>query len=141
MVQAMKGYFDRIYSIELSEDLYRKAKKRFETSKNIALICGDSAKELVNIIERLDRPALFWLDGHYSAGETAKGDKNTPVFEELSQILIGPDTEHVVIIDDARCFGKEPDYPSLKELADFIQTKRSNLDIVVQDDSIRITPR
>jgi hypothetical protein len=140
MVQAMKGYFDQVYSIELSEELYGKAKKRFNRSKNIKLICGDSAIELLNITEHLNQPALFWLDGHYSAGETVKGDKNTPIYEELSHILSGPDKGHVIIIDDARCFGKELDYPSLQALMDFIRSKRSNLDIVVQDDSIRIAP-
>ena len=43
MVEEMKAFFDRIYSIELSEDLYQKAKKRFRGVKHINLIYGDSA--------------------------------------------------------------------------------------------------
>ena len=137
----MKGHFDQIYSIELSPELYETAQKRFKRSKNIRLICGDSAVELGNIMERLDKPTLFWLDGHYSAGVTAKGAKNTPIFEELTHIFNAPDQGHIILIDDARLFGTEPDYPSLQELAAFISAKKPHLDMTVEADSIRITPR
>lgn len=141
MVEAMKDSFDRIYSIELSRELYGKARERFKGATRIELICGDSGVELRNVVSKLDQPALFWLDGHYSGGDTAKGDKDTPIYEELNQILDAPDLGHVIIIDDARCFGSDPAYPRIRELKHFIQSKRSNVDIVVQDDSIRITPK
>jgi len=141
MVEAMKADFDRIYSIELSKDLYEKAAKRFSDVKNVELIHGDSGTELGNVIEQINQPALFWLDGHYSAGVTAKGKKNTPIYEELVHILGAQDRNHVIIIDDARLFGTDPAYPSLEELSDFIKAKRNNVDILVQDDSIRITPK
>ena len=54
------------------------------------MIQGDSGIELMNLAARIDQPSLFWLDGHYSAEETAKGDKETPVIEELQHILDGP---------------------------------------------------
>jgi predicted O-methyltransferase YrrM len=141
MVEAMKDSFDRIYSIELGRELYEKARERFKGAKHIELICGDSSIELRNVVSRLNQPALFWLDGHYSGGDTAKGDKDTPIYEELSQILDAPDKGHVIIIDDARCFGSDPAYPRIRELKRFIQSKRSNVDIVVRDDSIRVTPK
>jgi hypothetical protein len=141
MVEAMKDVFDRIYSIELSKELYEKAKERFIRVRHIEIIYGDSGIELKNIISKLDQPALFWLDGHYSAGETAKGNKETPIYEELNHILNSTDRSHVIIIDDAQCFGKNPDYPTIQELSDFIKSKTPDLDIVVQNDIIRITPR
>jgi hypothetical protein len=141
MVWAMRDHFDRVYSIELSEELHRKAQDRFKDAPNVELICGDSAVELGKLMTRLDRPTLFWLDGHYSAGVTARGAKDTPIYEELAHILSAPDIGHVIIIDDARCFGTDQDYPSLAQLSDFVRSARPNVDIVVQDDSIRITPR
>ena len=60
MVAAMKQDFDRIYSIELSKELYEKAKKRFRNQEKIELIHGDSGIELGNLMDRIDRPALFW---------------------------------------------------------------------------------
>jgi hypothetical protein len=141
MVEAMRDQFDQIYTIELSEELYKKAQKRFANASNVNLICGDSAVELANIVHQLNQPALFWLDGHYSCGITAQADKDTPIYEELSYILDAPDLGHVIIIDDARAFGVDADYPTIAALSEFVRSKRPNLDISVQDDSIRITPK
>jgi hypothetical protein len=141
MVEAMKANFDRIYSVELSRDLHEKAMIRFKGIHNIELIHGDSSIELERIMAKINQPTLFWLDGHWSGGVTARGAKDTPVHDELRHILNAADRGHVIIIDDARCFGTDPGYRSIEELSEFIKSKRSNLDITVQDDSIRITPK
>jgi hypothetical protein len=140
MVEAMKPYFNQIYSIELSRELYEKAKQRFDGNERIKIIHGDSGIELSNIVAEIIQPALFWLDGHYSAGVTAKGEKDTPIFEELTHIFNSQQSGHVIIIDDARCFGTDPAYPSIAELSDFIRANNSNANIEVENDSIRITP-
>jgi hypothetical protein len=141
MVEAMRADFDRIYSIELSKDLYETTKKRFKGANNIELIHGDSGNELKRIVNNINQPALFWLDGHYSAGVTARGTRDTPIYEELRHILNSKDMGLVIIIDDARSFGKDSAYPSIEELSRFIKSKRADVDITVQDDSIRITPK
>jgi hypothetical protein len=141
MVDAMKKHFDRIYSIELSSELNEEARKRFAGNKNIELIHGDSGTELGKLIARIAQPALFWLDGHYSGGITALGEKETPIYEELTHIFSSPQSGHVVIIDDARCFGADPAYPSIEELTDFIRTKSPDASIEVANDGIRIIPQ
>ncbi|ABW67904.1 class I SAM-dependent methyltransferase [Desulfosudis oleivorans] len=140
MVDAMKNTFERVYSIELSPALYQRAAERFRKFSHIKLIQGDSGTELGNLMATIDKPALFWLDGHYSAGETAKGEKETPVFEELGHIFNTTEQGHVILIDDARCFGTYPAYPTMEELTGFIRSKRPEAGIEVRDDSIRITP-
>lgn len=140
MVEAMRNQFETIYSIELSEDLYERAVIRFKRARNIELIHGDSASELGNIASRIDQPALFWLDGHFSGGDTAIGHKATPIREELGHILRTEIGRHVIIIDDARCFGSDPSYPDLEDLIDHIKSIRPGLDVVVENDSIRVTP-
>lgn len=141
MIEAMKEVFDRIYSIELSKDLYEKARMRFKGTHKIELIHGDSGTEIQRIVDNINQPTLFWLDGHYSGGETARGEKDTPIFDELRHILNASDRGHVIIVDDARCFGTDPAYPSIEELSGFIMSRKPTLEIAVQDDSIRITPR
>jgi hypothetical protein len=141
MIEALKDSFDRIYSIELSDELYREAKKRFKGAAHIELIHGDSGVKLKELVTRIDRPALFWLDGHYSGGETAKGASDTPVYDELRHILNTADMGHVITIDDARHFGSDPAYPSIAELRELIAAERPELDFIVEDDIIRITPR
>lgn len=141
MVEAMKNYLERIYSIELSNELYEKAKRRFRGDHRIEIVHGDSGIELGRIIARLEQPALFWLDGHYSAAGTARGDKDTPILEELTHIFRSPQRGHVIIIDDARCFGTDPAYPSIDELSKFIHANSPEaVKIEVENDNIRILP-
>jgi hypothetical protein len=141
MVYAMAKNFDQIYSIELGKELSEKSTMRFKGIKKIEIIQGDSGSEIKGILNKINQPVLFWLDGHYSAGKTARGAKDTPILEELHHILASKDLGHVILIDDARCFGEDPGYPSIEELSKFVKLERPNVDIVVQDDSIRITPQ
>lgn len=140
MVEAMKGAFDEIISIELGAHLFEMAKKRFSRDKHVKIISGDSSSELANVVEKIQQPALFWLDGHYSGGETARGDKDCPIYAELDCISSGSVLQHVIIIDDARLFGVDPAYPTLDDLRRYVACKWRNAEIAVQDDSIRITP-
>lgn len=138
MVEAMKNTFDQIYSIELSGDLHEIVKYRFKGLKNIHLIQGDSGVEIANILEKIDKPTLFWLDGHYSSGITAKGEKETPIFEELKHVLARTDIKKVLVIDDARCFGVDKDYPSIEELKEYIKGKWPESSFQIKNDSIII---
>lgn len=141
MVAAMKRDFEKVISIELSPVLYAKARERFKGDRNVALLMGDSSREIGKVVTQLRQPALFWLDGHYSAGETACGEKETPILEELEHILIAENLGHVIIIDDARCFGSEPSYPTVEEVKSFVLERRARVEIFVKDDSIRIVPQ
>ena len=141
MVEASRSIFDKIYTIELSKELYEKAIERFSGMKNIELIHGDSSVELAKIVDKLTQPVLFWLDGHYSGGITAKGTKNTPVYEELLHLLHSQVPNHIILIDDARAFGKEKDYPSLEDVRALVKSTRSNMKMTVKHDIIRIVPK
>jgi hypothetical protein len=44
----------------------------------------------------------------------------------------------VIIIDDARCFGTDPAYPTIDEIKGFIHARRENAQITVEGDSIRV---
>lgn len=138
MVAAVQENFRELYSIELSPSLHRKAKKRFGASPHVHLLQGDSGQELARLLPRLTEPSLFWLDGHYSGGVTARGQLDTPVARELSALLAHPIREHVVLIDDARLFGAARDYPSLEELRALVARERPEWALRVQDDIIRI---
>ena len=141
MVDALKNNFEKIYTIELDKFLFKTAKKRFEKENHIEVIQGDSGKKIKEVIKKINEPTLFWLDGHASGGETAKGEKDTPIYEELKVIFESKDFGHVIIIDDARCFGNDPDYPTLQELKEFIFSEKNNVVITTECDSIRIIPK
>ncbi|MDR2286698.1 MAG: hypothetical protein LBE04_04380 [Prevotellaceae bacterium] len=137
MVDAQLNNFQNIYSIELSEELYQRALKRFKKQPKVKLIQGDSGKVLQTLILQINERAIFWLDGHYSAGITAKGDVECPIYEELKAIFKSP-LNHILLIDDARCFSGQGDYPSIQDLSEYIISQRSTAHIKVEDDIIRV---
>lgn len=141
MVAAMEHEFDQIYSVELGDDLFERARRRFESVPHVKLMRGDSRERLAEIVSELTQAALFWLDGHYSGGVTARSNVDTPIREELDHILKAPDMGHVIIIDDARCFGTDPAYPTPKELRAFVLARRDTVEITEVADSFRIVPR
>lgn len=140
MVAAMQNEFKKIVSIELAEPFYQEVCRRFQGVANVELILGDSAKALPEVVQRLEGRAIFWLDGHYSGGDTARGENDTPVNEELRAIFKPGEPDHIVLIDDARCFGTEPSYPTLAEIQQLVQTLRPGWNCEVAGDSIRIFP-
>ena len=79
--------------------------------------------------------------GHYSAGITARGDKDTPVLAELETIARHPVRDHVILIDDARCFDGSHDYPKLQEIQEFALRHWPDHTFEVKDDIVRILPR
>lgn len=139
-IHALRSVFDTIYSVELGEELYRRAVARFEGDAHIRLSQGDSGVVLGEIVPGLAGPALFWLDGHYSGGDTARGDKNCPIYEELAHIFRSSETGHVLMIDDARMFVGADDYPTLTDLSDFVRSHRPDVRIDVVEDCIRVLP-
>lgn len=139
MVAAQRKNFEHIYSIELSEKLWADAVTRFQKFDNITILQGDSGKVLKDIILLLKQPAIFWLDGHYSAGETAKGEKECPIFEEIDCILINNQYKHVLLVDDARCFNGQGDYPTIESLTAYIKSKNNQYELEVKNDIIRYT--
>lgn len=136
MIAAQLDHFTTIISIELSAKLHKKAKERFRQQAHVKLYQGDSSHVLPQIMPTLQQPAIFWLDGHYSAGMTARGDKDCPVYEELDAIF-SHDTGHVILIDDAREFIGKNDYPTIPALEAYIKSKNPAYTITVKDDIIR----
>ncbi len=139
MIDETRENFDEIISIELDKDLFERAKNKFSGVKNITILQGDSGELLPKCIKEINRPILFWLDAHYSAGFTTKGNLSTPITREIKSILQHPlEAEHVILIDDARCFNGEDDYPTINELKQLIIDKNPKFILDVKEDIIRI---
>lgn len=138
MLIATRKIFKNIHSIELSEVLYKYAKRRLAKYKHISLYQGNSSEVLPKLLTNLRQPCLFWLDAHYSGGYTTRGDKETPIMKELVAIFNHSNDKHVVLIDDAYLFTGEKDYPKLEEVKKFITSKSNDLTLSVKFDIIRI---
>jgi len=140
MVASQKDNFTRIISIELGESLYKKAVERFAKDSNVHLYLGDSSKILPIILENIKEPAIFWLDGHWSEGDTARGSKDTPIVAELKAIMLhglAYDLPHIILIDDARYFDGVGDYPTISNLVSLITAIDCRYQINIEADIIR----
>lgn len=147
MVEACKGYFKKVISIELNQKLYEAAKAKFEQDTHVVIYQGDSSDVLPRILAQVDEKCLFWLDGHYSCGNTSKGKLNTPIMQELATIFGHRVEGHVILIDDARCFVENDsqveelkDYPTQEFLKNYVRQHNAALQFEVANDIIRITP-
>lgn len=117
-------FFPHVYTIEPEPGLYAAACKRFE-GKNVTVYNGVSEYIFPTLLPKLSGNVNFWLDGHYSAGITYKGEKDCPIEDELIEIEKNFDNfdKLTILIDDVRCFLPEnssyPDYPSIDYLVDW----------------------
>jgi hypothetical protein len=142
MVSALRNVFKQIYSIELETQLATRAQQHFHQFNHIKIIQGDSAHILPKLIKELNtQNPIFWLDGHYSGGITAKGDKTTPIEEELESIASAKNiSKEIVLIDDARLFNGENEYPDIIKLKTIIKNLFPLHQVNSSKDIIRITP-
>jgi hypothetical protein len=134
MVHAVQDAFEHITSIEIDPKGYEISRNRFDGIKHIKLLHGDSGKLLPTVLEQLEEAAVFWLDAHgYCPPEHLESN---PILIEVESVLKHPVPGHVILVDDARCFGWERYYPSLDELR--AVAKRHDANFEVAGDCIRI---
>ncbi len=137
MIAAALDRFERVHSIELAAHLHEAAKRRFADERGVVVHHGDSGEILGSVLATVTGPCLLWLDGHWSGGVTAQGEQPTPILRELDHVFSAEGLLPVVLIDDARCFGGEPDYPSLESLRERVHEARPDWVFEVEDDIIR----
>ncbi len=137
---ACRDIFSGLMTIELDQTLYENACRKFEHDRHVSVYQGDSGEIIETVLKNIRQPCLFWLDGHYSEGITAKGELNTPIINELRHILTHSINGHAILIDDARYFTGENDYPGLDALQAMISESSPAYKFYVKDDIIRIHP-
>lgn len=103
----MEPYFDKLFTIELSEKYYTNTSAKYKGTK-INFLLGDSSTRLKDVFDSVTENCLIFLDGHYSSGDTAKGKKECPLLEEIEQINTYCKGNAIIIIDDCRLLSKGP---------------------------------
>ena len=160
-VEMMIREFDRIMSVELSEKCLEVARVRIDRQNGfgrlqgklpaeVELVCGNSLDVLPSFLNSLEGPCVFWLDAHYSKGDTTRLPyRDCVAFQELQMILRHPsnipasgDGEsmvHAIIIDDARSMGTR-DYPTIGELVKEVRDLKGRARVKVVQDTVQILP-
>lgn len=94
--QALQSGFREIYSIELDEECIQYCRDRFKENLNVHLIYGDSRYILGSVLQDINEPITFWLDGH--------NEDDYPIMQELQIIGRHNIKTHSILIDDLRMF-------------------------------------
>lgn len=135
-------YFEKVITIENSEEMYRLAKERIGSVGNIEMLQGDTRQNLRTILEINDN-ILFWLDAHWSGGETYGKDDECPLIDELI-LIFHASKKFVILIDDARMFLAPPPEPHKHEhwpsMKDIVNVLPKGWDIIVFEDVIYLFP-
>lgn len=109
-ILAVQPYFETLYTVEIMERdyLFFDQKKNDLQIDNIKNYLGDSSKvlpEILNVLSEKDN-CIFWLDGHWSSGDTGRGEKDCPLIEEcLSIDELYKSEKAIILIDDHSLFG------------------------------------
>ena len=106
-IMALEPHFSNLHTIEIKKELYEHVKNTYKGEK-INHYLGDSGDVLTEILPSITGKSILFLDGHWSAGNTGKGKKDCPLYEELTSIILHHKEEAVIIIDDVRLFGRGP---------------------------------
>lgn len=107
---ALDAGFKNVISYEIAPQLFLQANNRFRNNPNV-LIYMKPSQTMFDEIKDINEPITFWLDGHYSTGNSATTFYQVycPLLLELDQIAKHHIKTHTILIDDVRYFG-HPDF-------------------------------
>lgn len=136
-------HFGKVITIELDTTLAAGAKSRFKSWQNCEVIQGDAAQEVARILERadMDGDILFFLDGHFSGGDTACGQEPEPALDVLRTIAAKKKLVAGIIVDDFREFGTQGGWPTKTQLIAAAESLFAEFDLVVHLDQLLILRR
>jgi hypothetical protein len=139
--RALAAVFDDVTTIELDQTLHQAARQSLGDLSNVTALQGHSA-EVLGSLPDIQAGTLFFLDGHWSGGDTSGGDDQCPVLAELAAIGSGH-VDDCFIVDDARFFTAAPpppndpnQWPTLMAVFDAIRATHPDHVVTVLDDQI-----
>ena len=141
--KSMSKKFRKVYTIEKSDTMFEIARGNLKDTKNVTMLKGDTREHLQSILENNDN-ILYWLDAHWSGGDTYGEEDECPLIEEL-EIIFQYSKNHVILIDDARLFLAPPPSPHKIEkwpsLTDILQALPMNWELLEFEDVIYLFPK
>jgi hypothetical protein len=134
--------FPEVITIEIMPHLQAKAAARLAGTA-VRTLMGDSVDLLPDLYE--GPPTFYWLDGHWSTGDTGGVDRQCPVLDELAALEDG-DPLDCILIDDARLFLAAPppldqsQWPTIGEVFDRLRLVRPGHHVTIGHDIVIAVP-
>ena len=133
--------FKNVYTAELGKVLAAQASAYLRDRKNVRVIQGDALEILPGLLKSAEIDnVLIFLDGHFSGGETVCGSIPEPAVEGLKVLSEHKGKIKAIIVDDFRCFGTVPNFPTKSILLKTAEDHFSNFgfELIVQLDQLII---
>lgn len=139
-------HFRCVHTIERAKSLFDKFSPGLSELSGVTPHLGDSREVLQRILKTMTTEnAVFWLDGHWSGGETAGNEDECPLLGELA--CLQHRTNDIILIDDARLFLSAPpvphkaeQWPTVSEIIDALAKFDARQFIQIVDDVMFIVP-
>jgi hypothetical protein len=126
-------------TIENSPEIYKDTYEKLSHINNIEFLFGHTSAKLAEIVAKLQSPAIFWLDAHWSGGQTYGSADECPILAEL-EIINRSDLPHSILIDDARLFTAPPPpphkaefWPNITALLAAINSRQGRYTVIAED--------
>lgn len=138
--------FEIVHTIERAEGLYNLHSNELAQIKGVTPHLGDSRNILPQIVRDIrGQRAVYWLDGHWSGGETAGEYDECPLLDELA--CLSSRTQDIILIDDARLFLCAPplphnssQWPTISDIVNVLPASANKPFVQIVDDVIFIVP-
>jgi hypothetical protein len=134
---ALNDDFELLITVEIDRDNYHQVARNTLYMPKIKCWWGDSEIVMPYLMRMVTEPALVYLDAHWNGRQVGKSG-HTPVRAELNDVLL-VGIPHVLLIDDAHQFGKDPDYPTLPWVENYVRER--GYEFFMEDDIIRCVPK
>lgn len=109
----MSQIFSTVITIEKSKKMYEQAGQNLKNINNVCSLFGDTREHLNYILKDNDN-IMFWLDAHWSGGDTYGKHDECPLLNELEIIFEFAENKNIaILIDDARLFLAPPPSPHM----------------------------
>lgn len=138
---------EQLLTVEVDPEVAERASDRIEAVhgppdwSRWVLIVGDSVDNVRVWSQAIDeRPFVWWLDAHRDNWWEGDPATVTPVLAEV-ELILSRRPGDVVLIDDARLFGRATGYPTVADVEDVAAAATRGTYVVgVEHDIIRLIP-
>ena len=133
-VVEIQPYFEKIFTVEISKQLWEWTNPKICDCENVEHVLGDSLVEIPKFLDSLteEDKVFFWLDAHWSQGLSSKNHLDCPLVEEC--VII--DNQYkadigLVVIDDIRMFETKGNEDWTEISNEAVRSSFKNFDIIV----------